>query len=128
MTGQMTSGFTRRQKSDIVSFVATSTSKKNSIFVKKGLNYSVNRASPSPASSDRIIFVLAVAGQIPATTSTGFCFKACLEQALSRLQAIPLSKKFEKLMVEGILRREFQNVSLAARSFHPHHSNLAGWF
>ena len=73
-------------------------------------------------------FVVEVAGQIPATTSTGFCFTACLEQAISRLQATPLSKKFEISMVEGILRREFQNVWLAAQSFNLHHSNFAGWF
>ena len=54
-------------------------------------------------------FVVAVAGQMSAIISTGFRFKACLEQAISRLQATPLSKKFEISMVEGILRGEFQN-------------------
>ena len=40
-------------------------------------------------------FVVAVAEQINATTSTGFGYKACLEQATLRLQATPLYKKFE---------------------------------
>ena len=73
-------------------------------------------------------FFVAVAGQIPATTSTGFRLKVCLEQAISRLQVTPLSRKFEISMVEGILRRELKNVCLAVRSFNLHHSNFARWF
>ena len=65
---------------------------------------------------------------IPATTSTGFRFTACLEQAISRLQAIPLSKELEISMVEGILRTEYQKVWFAARSFYLGHSNFTGWF
>ena len=38
-----------------------------------------------------------VAGQLPGTVSTGDGSKACLEQAISRLQATPLSKKFEEI-------------------------------
>ena len=61
------------------------------------------RFAVSPFLRSNHFFVVAVAGQIPATTSTGDGSKACLYQAISRLQATPLSKKFEISMVEDIL-------------------------
>ena len=95
----MIPGFTRRQKSDTMSFAAMSISKKYSIFVVKRLEI-LNiqpKFAVSPFLRSNHFFVVAVAGQIPTTTSTGDGSKACLEQAISRLQATPLSKKFEKI-------------------------------
>ena len=95
----MIPGFTRRQKSDTMSFAATSISKKNSIFVVKRLEI-LNiqpRFAVSPFLRSNHFFVVAVAGQIPATTSTEDGSKACLEQAISRLQATPLSTFFEEI-------------------------------
>ena len=73
----MIPGFTRRQKSDTMSFAATSISKKNSIFVVKRLEI-LNiqpRFAVSPFLRSNHFFVVAVAGQIPATTSTGMAPK-----------------------------------------------------
>ena len=101
----MIPGFTRRQKSDTMSFAATSISKKNSIFVVERLEIPQYSTEIRGLTLSQIesFFVVAVAGQIPATTSIGDRFTACLEQAISRLQATPLSKKFEIPMVEDIL-------------------------
>ena len=73
-------------------FAVTSISKKNSIFVVKRLE--IRGLTLSQIES---FFVVAVAGQIPATTSTEDGSKACLEQAISRLQATPLSTFFEEI-------------------------------
>ena len=81
MTGQMIPGFTRCQKSETMSFSVTSISKKNSIFVSKGLKYSkFNRACPSHAFSDRTIFFLSVAGQIPPLLQQGIAPKHAWNQ------------------------------------------------
>ena len=82
-----------------MSFAATSISEKNSIFVVKRpeiLNIQP-RFAVSPFLRSNHFFVVAVAGQIPATTSTEDGSKACLEQAISRLQATPLSTFFEEI-------------------------------
>ena len=84
----MIPGFSRRQKSETMSFAVTSISKKNSVFVVRRLEIlNIQRRfalSRFLRWNHFFVVAVAVAGQIPSTTSTGFRFTACLEQAISR--------------------------------------------